>query len=276
MRSTTNEETSEGSDVVWTHEVKLDEAVTFRTGRRGASMVAEWPGLATLACAPDGTRARLAPARSASPGAIEKLRRGQVRALLRDLSGGLALHASGVALGRQAVLFVGPSGVGKSTAAAEMCLHQQALLLADDIALVDAGEANVRVLPCEEDHWLDSEACRALGISPRRGRSSWNKRKLRAGGVAVEAATLALVVMLRFDASLGKPAVRRVRGGDAARSLLEAAIRFDVEDRLARTRELEQVTNVYAQARVIELARPMSPQGGVAEFVTSALQGSVR
>src|SRR4030081_1700462 len=108
---------ADSQSIVWVHEVRVDDTVTFRVGRRDGGMVAEWAGLATLACSLDGSGAKLAAAAGASRRAIGKLQRGQVTALLRDLRGQLGVHASAIALDRRAVLFVGPGGVGKSTAA---------------------------------------------------------------------------------------------------------------------------------------------------------------
>src|ERR1700690_1964968 len=125
--------------VVWIHEVKDNDAVIFRAGRQGDRLIAEWPGLATLACDHDGSRATFRAAAGVPRSTVGKLRRGSVRALLRDLEGGLSLHASAVAIGGRAILFIGQSGAGKSTAAAEMCLGSRAQLLADDIASLNVG-----------------------------------------------------------------------------------------------------------------------------------------
>jgi hypothetical protein len=270
MRPSMNKD-NERRRVVWNHVVKVDDAVTFRAGTRGSRLVAEWPGLATLACARDGSRARFIAAPGASARAIGKLQRGQARALLCDLRGGLGLHASAVAIGRRAVLFIGPSGSGKSTAAAEMCLQHGGQLLADDAVSIEVDAVGIHVLPCEKDHWLTRDSCLALGVSGREMKDG-DKRDFCATNVASEPCLLSLVLALRFQSSATVAALRPLRGGDAALSLLEAAIRFDVEDAVARRREFEQVTAVYRCAPFLELVRRPKHPGGVAPWVLEALK----
>ncbi|HZU84817.1 MAG TPA: hypothetical protein VE987_17925 [Polyangiaceae bacterium] len=250
--------------VLWTHEVRTEGGVTFRSGRESGALVAEWPGLGTLACRPDGTGARFTPCVGAAPDAVGKLRRGQVRALLRDLRGGLALHASAVAVGDGAVLFVGPSGAGKSTAAAALCVGHGGRLLADDAALLDVGASGADVLPCEEDHWLWPDSCAALGVASGVATAPGGKRQVHAPRVAVRRQPLAAVVILRVESSDRASSWRRLRGGEAALALLEAAFRFDVDDAAARRRELDQVTTIYRHVPFVEWTRR---EGGAAADV---------
>jgi hypothetical protein len=262
----------EHPSVRWFHEVKVDGEVAYRAGKRGDHMVAVWPGLGTLVCARDGTAAHFSPAEGATDREVGKLRRAQVSGLLRDLAGQLAVHASAVAIEERAVLFLGGDGAGKSTAAAEMCAHHGARLLADDAAALELSGPRVEVVPSEEDHWLTPQSRAALGIANREGRESDEKYEVHAPRVAEERAPLALVVFLRFDPSLTGAVVRRPEGGDAARWLLEAVIRFDIEDGAARRRELQQLMTLYAGASFLEIARPSASPGGVAPFVLRALK----
>jgi hypothetical protein len=262
---------STSGSVRWIHEVRVDDAVTFRRGKLGSRMVADWPGFARLTCARDGSAATLVPAAGVSRRAIEDLRGGPVNALLRDLAGQLALHASAVAIEGKAVMFLGENGAGKSTAAAEMCLGHRAQMLADDVALLEIGEAGVDVLPSDGRHWLTRESCLALGIPQPRAGASGDKRELRSSNIAGGPCPLALVVALCFGPSLATATLRPLRGSDAARLLLAAAIRFDVEDARARRREFEQVTTVYRRAPFLELVRPAKAPGEVGSFVLDAL-----
>jgi len=271
------EQEKAGPTIVWIHETTVNDVVVFRAGRCGASRVADWPGIARLTCAAGGNGAELTPAPGVSPTTLRKLRDGAVRALLRDLQGELALHASAVAVDACAVLFVGPSGAGKSTAAAEMCLHHGAQLLADDIALLEVREAGVVVLPSEADHYLALDSCRALGIPPQEARPG-RKRVLHSSAVAGASYPLALVVELRFHpvASERGSALRRIRGQDAAVSLLSSAIRFDVEDGAARRRELGQVMKVHERAAFVGIARPRASPGPIGPLVVDALAERAR
>jgi hypothetical protein len=262
---------SASRSIRWIHEVKVDGALAFRAGKLGTDLIAHWPGLGTLTCGHDGNGATFVPSAGASSRAIGKLQRAQVRGLLRDLEGKLTVHASAVAIDARAVLFLGADGAGKSTAAAEMCFGHGAHLFADDAASFEVGPAGAYLVHSEEDHWLTRESRTALGIPHPPGAAGGEKRDLHATNVAREPCPLALVVALRFDPSVAAPAMRSLRGVDAARLLLESAIRFDVDDGAARGRELEQLTTVYKSAPFLELVRPVCEPGGVAAFVLDAL-----
>ena len=145
-------------------------------------------------------------------------------------------------------------------------------MFADDAASLEVSHSGVSVLPSEADHWLTRESCLALGIDARRRTDDGAKQELRAPTIAVEPSPLALVLALRFDASVKEPVVHPVRGGDAARLLLKAAVRFDVEDPVARRREFEQVTTLYERSKFLELVRPLDRPGNVAAFVIDALR----
>lgn len=260
--------------VRWIHQVKVDGTLTYRAGKRGTGLIAQWPGLGTLTCGRAGEAASFAPVAGASERTIAKLQRAQVRGLLRDLTGGLTVHASAVSVAGRAVLFIGPNGAGKSTAAAEMCLRHGAMMFADDAASLEVGPSGAYVAPYEKDHCLTHDSCSSLGILPGKDATSVHKYDLRATNVAIEPHPLALIVALRFDPSINSTVVTPLRGVDAARLLLEAVIRFDLEDGPARRRELDQLMTIYRGALFLEIVRPLREPGGVATFVLDTLRRS--
>jgi hypothetical protein len=67
---------------------------------------------------------------------------GTVSAFLLALRGHTVLHASAVSIGGEALAFVAPSGRGKSTLAALLCLAG-AELITDDVLVVEANDAVV-------------------------------------------------------------------------------------------------------------------------------------
>jgi hypothetical protein len=259
------------SSVRWISELRVDGHVTFRAGKRGMHLIADWPGLGRLTCARDGSDARFVAASGVPRCTIDKLRGAQVRGLLCEREGGLALHASAVAIDGRAVLFVGADGAGKSTAAAEMCILHGARMLADDVALLEVGEGGAYVLPGEDEHWLTLQSRRALGVACATTDPGPDKRGIRAERAGDSPSPLGLVIALRFEPTASSTVARIVRGSEGARMLMGAALRFDVEDATARRRELEQVTALYRCAPCFELIRPLSEPSGVATFVVDAL-----
>ena len=258
------------ADVVWLHQIREGGTLQYRMGRRGQSLVAEWPGFAQLTCDQDGGRLHMTPAKGASPRALARLD-AVVKALITDLRGGLGLHASAVALGSKAILFLGESGDGKSTAAATLCLRHGARLLADDAALLEERYGVVRVTPSEDRNYLTSGSMGALGVRQRGARlGDGEKAAVHPPRSASRRYPLALVVSLRFDDSLADVVSRPLAGADAARRILAAMFRFDVLD---RPRELDRVMRLYEQAPFIEVARPHA-RPDVISHVIRALGGN--
>jgi hypothetical protein len=258
---------------VWEARARVEAGDAPRVGRSGDVLVAEWPGFARLTCDLDGKRPVFSAVPGADPGKVSKLRDGAARALLADLRGGLSLHASAVAIGSRAILLVGPTGAGKSTAAGELCLRHGGRLLADDMASLDVQAHSIRVNPTERHHYLASPSLRLLGVNRLVPRSE--KQTVRAARAARSSIPLALVVVLRPDGRRSHPAVRVLAGADVVRALLPAVVRFDV--RAPRRRELDQIFTLYARCRVVEIARPVvaAPRSLIGDTVLETLQGAV-
>jgi len=232
----------------------VDGIVTFRVGRKGEALIADWPGVARLTCGPEGARPRFVAAPNVDRAFVAKLRDGAVRALLGDLAGGLGLHASAVALGGRAMLLLGQSGAGKSTAAAELCLHHGATLLADDVAMLEVSSAGVRVLPTERQHHLTRTSCGHLGVSSRRVAGDKIAVPAKRRGGARSGYPLGVVAVLRFDDRRSGPQVRRIRGAEGVKALVQAVIRFDVS--ASRPRELDQLAALHRTSIMVEATRP--------------------
>lgn len=240
--------------IVWQHNVERDGVIAYRMGRQGRRFVAEWPKLARLTCSPEGRDARLQALAGAARRKVAKLQ-GVVKALLVDLQGGLGIHAAAVVVQRSAILLVGESGAGKSTTAAELCLHRGARMLADDAAVLEWRRSSMWVLPSEGCHFLSAESSNALGVRPRIFPDPGDKSSVPSVRVGSHASPLALIVRLRFDDSLRMPRLQPVAGADAARCVLGSMFRFDVND---RRDELDRVIRLYEQTPFVEIARPRS------------------
>jgi len=102
----------------------------------------------------DGVDILIEPARGAAEEVLRVLLLGRVMAFLLRQRGWLPLHSSGVAINRQCVLFLGPSGTGKSTTAAAFHRHGHSVLT-DDVGAVMAtggrcvvqpGQSRIRLL----------------------------------------------------------------------------------------------------------------------------------
>jgi hypothetical protein len=241
--------------VTWLHQVREDGAVAYRLGRQGDRVIAEWIGIAQLTGRVDGTDLRFMASPGAPPAALEKLR-GVVHALTADLRGGLGVHASAVALGSRAVLFLGESGAGKSTAAAAMCARSGGTLLADDAAVITERNHLHLVVPSEDRHYLTRQSRQVLELGVHEiPDHAGSKAAIAAARTGTEPCPLAVIFSLRFDAARSQPFVRPLGGSEAALRVLGAMFRFDLAN---RRDELDRVLRLYAQVPFFELTRPPS------------------
>ena len=215
--------------VVWHHRLDTEGVITFQLGRQGPFLVAEWPSVARLTCGPDGADARLCALPGAAPADVAKIE-GAARVLIGELAGGLGIHGAAIALGERAVLLMGDSGAGKSTAAASLCRSHGALLLADDAALLQDVGGFLNVVPSETRHALAPRSMDALGL----GRNEGSQLGTSAGKLLVPAPATSKrtypvnkIVWLGF-ADDGDAVPRKLGGAEAAARLLGSMFRFDL------------------------------------------------
>jgi hypothetical protein len=261
--------------VVWMAESRTDQGLLARIGRAGDRVVAEWVGLARLDVARDGSDVRFTSEPGALPETVEKIRRGTAALLVRHLRGHLGFHASAVQHEGAAIAFVGVSGQGKSTLAAYACSAHGAALVSDDALAVEreAGSDRWLAVPLEREHWLDREACEALGFEV--GPSEEKESRL-AARAAEQAAVLSAIVLLDF-ANLAKPQVRRLTPVEALAALVPMILRFVVDEPAAQRLELDALASLIERVPVVRLERPRGLvylPGSFEALVSYLVQGS--
>jgi len=237
----------------WLAEAVEEGVVSARVGRDGERLVAEWSGRLSLSVNRDGTGLVLDPHPGVDAVEVDKLRRGAVRLLLAHLGGAIPLHASAVALGGRAVVFVGGSGLGKSTLAAALCDELDGSLLADDAAVIERRGDAYDVVAVEERHWLDRAAAAALG---RPSDFSGEKSPLAARRVDVPRARLALIVHLAFVEGNEPPRLVPVVGIEAVAGLLSQLTRFVVDEAAIARRDLASLADLASRTPIVRLERP--------------------
>ena len=238
--------------VRWLAESHEDGTLAARVGRRGDRLVAEWIGRAHLSVAPDGSDVVFEADPDADPVEIDKLRRGAVRLLLAHLAGAIPLHGSAIALDGKAIVFVGASGLGKSTLAASFCDLAGASLLSDDAVIIERRGDTHHVVAVEERHWLDAASARALG---RPCEVEAEKTPTVAARCDVRHAPLALVLHLAFVEGEEARLVH-VDGLAAVGGLLTQLTRFVVDDPTTAKRDLTSLADLVASTRIARLERP--------------------
>jgi hypothetical protein len=234
----------------WLASREEDGETAVRIGRRGAHLVAEWPTIGTLTALSDGSEAEFVPAENADARDVEKVRLGAARALVERLRGKIALHASAVALGERAFIFLGTNHAGKSSLAAYLCAHG-ASLLADDIAIIDDRDGRLLVEPSERHHWLSADFCDVMGvhISP-----DDEKTPVEAPQRAATPTPIASIVSLEF--ADGPTQITRSAGLSIMDALLRSVVRFVVDDDDVIAREARDLISIAGRVPFHTLKRP--------------------
>jgi hypothetical protein len=211
----------------------------FRIGRSGDVLVAEWLDTARLIASRDGRHSELRFEAGVGPLVREKIERGSSMVLLRHLRGALGMHAGAVAIEGRAVVFLGRSGAGKSTAVDALCMHHDADLLADDAVAIDQSEHGHAVVPTERMHWLDA----------RPGKTASLARRVATGPVPLRA-----FVELTF--ADGPAALQPMTALDAMEALVPSCARFVVDEDDEQRKELDRLSTLVREVPVVRLCRP--------------------
>jgi len=173
----------------------------------------------------------------------------------------LPLHCSAVASGSNAFAFIAPSGGGKSTLAASLCLHGYDHVC-DDVAIVDITSdlgASLRAMPKGLKLWR--EAVDALDLKPTERVTEDQKVEkyyvdLPNTSVDQEL-NLTAIYTLDFSTETIKPCISRVTGAVLLKSLYTNIYRVEWIDKIADPKNvLSQVRIIAETVPVYQFSRP--------------------
>ncbi len=240
--------------VRWIREWIEEGRTTYRVGRSGDELVAEWPGFGALHASRLGDRADFLAADGADPIDVERFRRGLINALLRHTRGEVTLHGACFARGDRAVVCVGQSGAGKSSLVAEACRRPGIALVGDDTAALTLDGSHVIVSPTEDFSWLTGEALRRAGsdADPSLKVSVPTERR------AVGSARIVAIVQLEFSDEAHAPTLRSLPGVEAFESLSRSLFRFVLDEPQTQLDDFERLERIARSIRIHELRRPRS------------------
>lgn len=233
--------------ITWEHEYDWGaDATTYRVGRAGGGLVAEWVGAGMLRTSPDGSVYTFFDLPGANSTYRERVRNVIVPGLIRHLRGEITLHASAIERGGAAVAMVGPSGAGKSTLASALCDVPDVSVVADDVLFVDLVGGVPFVAPTERMFRLATNVDRPLEKSLRQAeRFSAERTKL-----------LALVELVADDTP-GPPSLRRELDVGAFKVINEAFTRFTADDPRVNARDFVTVSALTERVPVFVLRRSL-------------------
>jgi hypothetical protein len=242
---------------------------SVRLGRSGDDLVAEWPGFGRLRADRSGRHYQI----SAGDGVEEHevlARLGPViDALLRHLQGGLTLHASCISWADIAIAWLGDSGAGKSTIAAQLCACTTACLASDDATVLLLGKS-ILAVPSDEYHWLRPDMARAMGVDP----GAKAKVAIRSRRQASGPLPLAAIVHLCFDPTAGEPRFEPMRGASAFVILSQATFRFALDVPEVLRDEFNNLSRLAREVPIYRLRRSRDVRS--AETTASLVQQFIR
>jgi hypothetical protein len=187
---------------------------------------------------------------------------GSLAAFLHAARGRTVLHASAVAVDDGALAFVGPSNQGKSTLAALLC-SEGALLIADDVLVIDLGTAGVtRARRYGTELRVRSDARSVVDrfppATPRR--TTIDARiAMRPAPIPEDRWPLSALVLPRPLPGAPDVRTRRLGAGEAA-LMLGASQRIEGwrEPAILR-RQFQDISEIVSRTPVIELTLPWGP-----------------
>jgi hypothetical protein len=183
---------------------------------------------------------------------------GTVSAFLLALRGHTVLHASAVSIGGQALAFVGPSGRGKSTLAALMCLAG-ADLVTDDVLVVEADDAVVCLGGATELRLRAGAAPLAAG-SPGATRTTADERlALTAGRSLTEPLPVRAIVIPAPSRTATKVEHRAIDPSAALFTLLSIPRVYGWRDPDVLRRDFTTLSALVNKVPVLEAVVPWGP-----------------
>ncbi len=239
--------------------------IWLRYGKTAEGYVLSFPNLADFIV--DSSGSQIVCCNASGDATIKTIRHlliDQVLALIVNLRGREAIHATAVATHRGVCAFTGPAGSGKSTLAASFVLAGYPLVCDDCLALSE-GNA-ITALPGYPGLRLWDDSIRALGASSRNlkpvahytSKSRLRNHSRRADFCSKPRRLARIYILKRARSSKRSTGVviEDLAPADALMGLVKAAYRFDITDRAMLTRQFQFLSRVAERVAVKRLMVP--------------------
>jgi len=249
------------SPIEWhQHYRDADATIWLSCARRGSDYLLRFPGQADFLTSADGKEIRCSPAPRSAPESIRHLLLDHVVPLMLGQQSRAVLHGSAVQAPEGAIVFLGASGMGKSTLAASFCAQGLALL-ADDALVVAEQGSELFVIPSYPGLrlWPDvAAAFPGLDAGPLPGsekrRLGLDDNRLRFGSAAVPLARL--YVLAAPQGCTGPISVVAMSRRDAFMALVKNAFGLELAGPERLREQFERLVRLTAAPRFGRLSFP--------------------
>jgi hypothetical protein len=254
---------SEPANDDWIHDWQTQEDFpSLSLARTADGFLLRFPGLADFAISPDGSQIGIWSAADGSEETLRHLLLDQVLPRLLAHQGRLMLHAGAVCINKQAVIFVGQTGWGKSTLAASFHMAGYRLL-SDDGLLVIPERGGVSALPTYPGLRLWPESVSGLytktpPLAPMAHYSS-KQRVLATEGYEMNHQPMpiaALYVLAPPDPGSDAISVSRLSARETCIEIVRNSFQLDVTDHQRAMHLLEAASDVAQHLPAFRLTYP--------------------
>ena len=271
----------------WIGERKLANGQTWLSiARHPRGYLLRFPSVADFHVTGAGRDISCTPAPGTPMETIRHLLLDQVLPLVLTMLGRLVLHAGAVEVEGEAHIFLGPSGVGKSTLVGALC-QRGGRVLADDCVVIDMKDGHPWAVPSYAGLRLWPSSVSALyheGAESGAVAHYTEKRRVAPaeGRLPYTSQAVPITGMYWLDpvepspaSRGGRAAVVPIRGREACMALVKSAFQLDITDPAATRRSFEQVSHLALTCAIsrLEYAKDFSHLQDVVDTVLADHNG---
>lgn len=256
-------ETSAPEDIAWLHHWTDGAEVLLSLARQTGSYWLRVPDYADFLVNLQPCTVQVSPqGRELDTATLEHLLVDQILPRVLAQLGATLIHASTVRIGQRHVLFLGPSGWGKSTLAGLLHLAGHTVLSDDCVQIVAEPDGHFRAIPTYPSLRLNMDSLEAVfpeKIDTAPVASYSNKRRISMQAIhgANEKAMVDAIYLLGDPVQAnGTEHVSPLSPATLCLSLIKHSFRLDLADRTASTLQLEQCSAIARSVPSFRLDYP--------------------
>jgi hypothetical protein len=242
------------------HEYRVRDTSWAQFYRVATGFLLRFPDVVDIVISRDASYAEATPVPDVPAALVEHVLLNQVTPLAQSGQGATVLHASAVIVDEVSVAFLGPSGRGKSTLAANFACNGYPFI-AEDALQLDLARSDIVAIPGHPSIRLrpDAESAVFAGDASLAQREETLSKTRFASGCALpfrsDPAKLHCVFVLGCE-TVQEPFVAQVSPSEALHQLIRNSFLLEVDDRTAMASHFAHLADVAERVPVFQLEFP--------------------